>query len=253
MTSNSTNLKKIMIPPKKTVLTPSLLLKGILYTNVFLFIISLIYSGKNTVMSINPFYALTPSMDVLNFLGASGRIPIEQFHAWWSLITANWLHGSLLHIIFNMLALRTVAPLVMREFGLFRMFSIYTISGAAGFFLSYVGNVYMTIGASSGLCGLIGALLYFGKSRGGVWGQMVFRQTSGWIVSLLLVGFLVPNINNWGHGGGLLAGIFLAWAFGYNDKRREQGLDKTISLFLMLFTAILLMRSVVQGFFLIFA
>ncbi len=239
--------------PKKNLLTPALLLKGIIYTNVFLFIICLIYSGKNMVMSINPFYALTPSMDVLNFLGASGKIPIEQFHAWWSLITANWLHGSLLHIIFNMLALGTVAPLVMNEFGLFRMFSIYTITGAAGFFLSYLGNVPLTIGASSGLCGLIGALLYFGKSRGGEWGQRVFKQTSGWIISLLVFGFLIPNINNWGHGGGLLAGIFLGWAFGYNDKRMESGLDRMLGLVLMLLTAWLLIRSVIQGFFLIFS
>jgi rhomboid protease GluP len=237
---------------KKPLLTPALLLKGIIYTNIFLFIISLIYSGKNMVMSINPFYALTPSMDVLNFLGASGRIPIEQFHAWWSLITANWLHGSLLHIIFNMLALRTVAPLVMHEFGLFRMFTIYTITGAAGFLLSYVGNVPLTIGASSGLCGLIGALLYFGKSRGGDWGQRVFKQTSGWIVSLLLFGFLIPNINNWGHGGGLLAGIILGWALGYNDRRKEHTWDRILCLILMLLTALLLLRSVAQGFFLIF-
>ncbi len=242
----------MIFPTQKPFLTPALLLKGIIYTNIFLFIISLIYSGKSMVMSINPLYALTPSTDVLNFLGASGKIPIEQFHAWWSLITANWLHGSLLHILFNMLALSTVAPLVMREFGLYRMFSIYTISGAAGFFLSYLGNVYLTIGASSGICGLIGALLYFGKSRKGDWGQRVYKQTSVWIVSILLFGFLIPKINNWGHGGGLLAGIFLGWALGYNDKRKEGKTDRRLSLFLMLLTGLLLLRSVVQGFFLIF-
>lgn len=72
--------------------------------NVIIYIISLIYSGKDTTLSLNPFYALTPSMDVLNFLGASGRLPILKFEAWWSLITANWLHGGLLHIVFNMMA-----------------------------------------------------------------------------------------------------------------------------------------------------
>jgi rhomboid protease GluP len=233
-------------------LTPGRLLKSIIYINIFLFVISLIYSGSQVVMSINPFYALTPSGDVLNFLGASGKIPIEQFGAWWSLITANWLHGSLLHIIFNMLALRTVAPLVMHEFGLYRMFSIYTITGAAGFLLSYFGNVFLTIGASSGLCGLIGALLYFGKSRGGDWGQRVYKQSSGWIVILLLIGFLVPNINNWGHGGGLGAGIILGWILGYNDKRQENGFDKILSLGLMIITALLLGRSIINGFILIF-
>ena len=243
----------MIFSPDRTRLTPALLLKGIIYTNIFVFIISLIYSGKNMVMSINPFHALTPSMDVLNFLGASGRVPIEHFHAWWSLITANWLHGSLLHIIFNMLALKTVAPLVMQEYGLFRMFTIYTISGAAGFYLSYLGHVPLTIGASAGLCGLIGALLYFGKSRGGDWGQRVFQQTAGWIISLLLFGFLIPNINNWGHGGGLGAGICLGWLFGYRGKREEHLLDRVFSVFLMLVTALLLVRSVVQGFILIVA
>ncbi|MBT7631695.1 MAG: rhomboid family intramembrane serine protease, partial [Desulfobacula sp.] len=148
-------------------LTPSFVMNAMIYTNVIMFFISLVYSGKNMILSFNPFYAFTPSMDVLNFLGASGRFPIVKFEAWWSLITANWLHGGLLHILFNMMALKTLAPLVMKEFGLYRMFSIYTLTGIAGFLLSYFGNVYLTIGASSGLCGLIGASLFFGKSRGG--------------------------------------------------------------------------------------
>lgn len=233
-------------------LTPGIVLKAMIYTNVFMFIISLIYSGKHVVLSINPFHALTPSMDALNFLGASGRLPILKFEAWWSLITANWLHGGLLHILFNMLALRTVAPLVMQEFGLFRMFSIYTLTGVAGFLLSYIGNVYLTIGASSGLCGLIGAALYFGKSRGGQWGQLVYKQTSGWVVSLVLIGFLMPNINNWSHAGGLLSGIFFGWIFGYNEKRGENLFDKSLAAFFVCITLWLLGRSVIQGFFLIY-
>jgi rhomboid protease GluP len=233
-------------------ITPSIVLKAMIYTNIFMFIISLIFSGKNMVLSLNPFYALTPSMDVLNFLGASGRFPIIKFDAWWSLITANWLHGGLLHIVFNMLALKTIAPLVMKEFGLFRMFSIYTLTGIAGFLLSYVGNVYLTIGASSGLCGLIGAALFFGKSRGGPWGKLVYKQTSGWVVSLVLIGFLIPNINNWGHGGGLIAGIFFGWVLGYNEKRQENIFDRVLALCFAGITLWLLAKSVVQGFFLLY-
>jgi len=233
-------------------LTPAIVLKAMIYTNVVMFIISLIFSGKNMILSLNPFFAFTPSMDVLNFLGASGRLPIVKFEAWWSLITANWLHGGLLHILFNMLALKTVAPLVMKEFGLFRMFSIYTLTGMAGFLLSYIGNVYLTIGASSGLCGLIGAALYFGKSRGGQWGQLVYKQTSGWVVSLVLIGFLMPNINNWSHAGGLLSGIFLGWVLGYNEKRIENSFDKSLAIFFVGITLWLLAKSVIQGFFLIY-
>ncbi|RLC00480.1 MAG: rhomboid family intramembrane serine protease, partial [Deltaproteobacteria bacterium] len=224
-------------------LTPAVVLKAMIYTNVVMFIISLIFSGKNMILSLNPFYAFTPSMDVLNFLGASGRLPIVKFDAWWSLITANWLHGGLLHILFNMLALKTVAPLVMKEFGLFRMFSIYTLTGIAGFLLSYFGNVYLTIGASSGLCGLIGAALYFGKSRGGQWGQLVYKQTSGWVVSLILIGFLMPNINNWSHAGGLLSGIFFGWIMGYNEKRRENFFDLLLAVCFTVITLFLLGKS----------
>ncbi len=234
------------------IIAPAIVLKAIIYTNIFMFIISLIYSGRNMVFSLNPFYALTPSLDVLNFLGASGTIPIIKFKAWWSLITANWLHGGLLHIVFNMLALKTVAPLVIKEYGIFRMFSIYTLAGISGFLLSYFGNVYITIGASSGLCGLIGASLYFGKSRGGQWGQLVYKQTSGWVVSLVIIGFLMPNINNWGHAGGLIAGIFFGWIMGYNEKRRENFFDLLISALFAGITIFLLAKSVVQGFFLIF-
>jgi rhomboid protease GluP len=232
--------------------TPPRVLKTIIYTNVVLFIISLVFSGRSMHTGLNPFNALSPAMDVLLFLGASGRLPIDAFQAWGSLITANWLHGSLLHIVFNMLALNTVAPLVMAEYGMFRMFTIYTLSGAAGFLLSVMGNVPVTIGASAGLCGLIGALLYFGRSRGGPWGQRVYQQTSGWIISLALIGFLLPNINNWGHAGGLVGGIALGWIFGYTDKRVEGPGDRILAIGLMGLTVLLLGRPVIKRFFLVF-
>lgn len=235
------------------VFTPTRVLNTIIYTNVVLFIISLVFSGRSIHTGFNPFNALSPAMDILIFLGASGRLPIDAFQAWSSLITANWLHGSLLHIVFNMLAIKTVAPLVMAEYGMFRMFTIYTLSGAAGFLLSVMGNVPVTIGASSGLCGLIGALLYFGRSRGGPWGQRVYQQTSGWIISLALIGFLLPNINNWGHAGGLVGGIALGWVLGYTDKRVEGSGDRVLAIGLMGLTALLLARPVIEGFLLIFS
>jgi rhomboid protease GluP len=230
----------------------STVLKAMIYLNIIMFVISLVYSGKNINLTLNPLYLLTPSTDVLTFLGASGRLPIIRFNEWGSLITANWLHGGLLHILFNMLALRTVAPLVMQEFGIFRMFSIYTLTAIAGFLLSYLGNVMLTIGASAGLCGLIGASLYFGKSRGGPWGHLVYRQTSGWVASLVLIGFLMPGINNWCHAGGLLSGIFLAWIMGYNDKRKENLVDISLGIFLAALTLWLLAKSVINGFILIY-
>lgn len=233
-------------------MTPALLMKAIIIVNVGMYIISLIFSGKDIGLTLNPMYALTPSLKTLTFLGASGRIPILEFGSWWSLFTANWLHGGILHILFNMMALKTVAPLVMKEFGLSRMFIIYILSGAVGFIFSYLGNVPVTIGASAGLCGLIGSLWYFGRSRGGEWGRLVYKQTSGWLVSLALIGFLLPNIDNWGHAGGFIGGIIFGWLFSYTDKRMENAFHYISALILALLVILLLGRSIVTGFILIF-
>lgn len=206
---------------QKYQISPGLVVKYIIYLNAAIFVGSLVLSGRGIEISLNPFTAFSPSMNALIFLGATGTIPIDQYHEWWSLISANWLHGSLVHIIFNMAALLQIAPLIIQEYGISRMLVIYTLGGTAGFYLSYLAGVSVTIGASAAICSLIGAALYFGKSRGGLFGQAVYKQTSGWIVSLAVIGLLIPNINNWGHGGGVVAGIALGWLFGYNERKRE--------------------------------
>lgn len=233
-------------------LTPANVVKIIISINVIMFVISLIFSGKKTGFTLNPLYLLTPSSDALLFLGATGKLVIQKYNNWFSLISANWLHAGLLHIFFNMMAIRVIVPLVIKEFGLSRMFSLYTLTGAAGFFSSIIGDVHLTIGASSGICGLIGAALYFGKSRGGTWGDLVYRQTAGWIVSLVLIGFMIPNVNNWSHAGGLISGILLGWIFSYNEQRPQNRIDIAIAIILSSLTAWLLLDNVQEGFRLIF-
>lgn len=224
------------------------IVKYIIYVNSGIFIASLIISGRHVGLSLNPFTALSPSTNSLIFLGATGTIPINQYHEWWSLIAANWLHGSLMHIVFNMIALVETAPLVISEYGVHRMFIIYTLSGIFGFYLSYLAGVMVTIGASAAICGLIGAALFFGKSRGGTFGRAVFKQTSGWVISIFIFGLLIPNINNYGHGGGLAAGIFFGWLLGYNEKKRENNLYKIISAACVLLTGLVLIWAFISAF-----
>ena len=71
------------------------------------------------------------------------------------------------------------------------------------------------------LCGLLGAALYFGKSVKGPYGRAVYRQIGGWVVGLAIFGLIVPGINNWAHGGGLVAGIAIGWLSGYADAKRQ--------------------------------
>lgn len=190
--------------------------------NALMFGISVFIDYSQIGLDINPFNFLSPSNKALFFLGASGSIPVYNYGHWWSLLNANYLHGNLLHIIFNMIALNQVGTLIAKEFGAYRFWIIFTGSGVLGFLVSLLMNINFTIGASAAVSGLIGAGCYFGKSLGGEYGEYVYRQLSGWIIGLFLFGFLVKGINNWGHAGGILSGILIAWLVGYHVQSKYE-------------------------------
>jgi rhomboid protease GluP len=219
----------------------------IIYTNIGLYVLSLLLNVRGSSLSLNPFTLLSPDTRSLLLLGATGTIPIDRFHMWWSLLSANYLHGGLLHILFNMFALRQLGPLVVEEYGAYRMFSIYTVGGIFGCLVSYLVGVPLTIGASAAIMSLIGAILYFGKSRGGAYGQIIFRQVGGWVLGIFLFGLLVPGINNWGHGGGLLAGAILGFLLGYQERRKENLSHKLLAILCMIVTIVVLGWSVAFG------
>ncbi len=206
------------------------IITNIIALNVGMFILSLLIYPSSVGFSANPLQFLSPSINSLILLGGTGTIPIGQYHMWWSLLSANYLHGGILHIFFNMVALWQIGPLVVQEYGAYRMLAIYTLSGVGGFLVSYLAGVPLTIGASAAICGLIGATLYFGKSRGGQYGQMIYQQILGWVIAIFAFGFLVPgmNINNWAHGGGLACGVLAGYLLGYQEKRGENYSHKVL-------------------------
>jgi len=75
------------------------LIKTIIYVNVAMYIISLLLHPWSSGFSINPFALFSPSNKSLIFLGATGTIPIDRLHRWWTLISANYLHGGIFHIL----------------------------------------------------------------------------------------------------------------------------------------------------------
>jgi rhomboid protease GluP len=70
-----------------------------------------------------------------------------------------------------------------------------------------------------------------------------------WVVFLFVFGFVVPGINNWGHGGGLLAGIGLGFLLGYREKRRENILHKLLARSCALATLLVLAWAVARTLF----
>jgi len=202
------------------------LVKTVISANVLYFAVSLLVSAGTGGLG----GFLSPGQTSLLLLGATGTYPIDHFGRYWTLISANYLHGGILHLIFNLMALKQIAPWATSEYGASRMFSIYTLGGIIGYVVSYLAGVPFTIGASAAVCSLIGALLYYGKSRGGAYGGSVYREVSGWVISLFIFGMLFPGINNWGHGGGIIGGIVVGALLGYKERRRENHFDQALAL-----------------------
>jgi len=219
----------------------------IITVNVIMYVLSLLILPRQTGYGFSPFSFLSPSNRSLLLLGSTGLYPVLGLHRWWTLLSANYLHGSLLHILFNMLALWQLGPLAVREFGSWRMFSIYTLGGIFGFVVSVLARVPFTIGASAAICGLLGALLYFGKSRGGHYGNAVYSQLIGWVIGIFAFGFMVQGINNWGHAGGMAAGVLLGFLFGYQEKRREGVGDRILGICCMAATVLVLLWAVLTS------
>jgi rhomboid protease GluP len=226
---------------------PGVLTKTIIGANVALYAVALLLDPGSGGLAFNPLLLLSPSDQSLFYLGASGRIPIDRFGRWWSVVSAGYLHAGLLHIFFNMAALRQLASVTAREFGASRMFVIYTAGSIAGFIVSYVAGVKLTVGASAGVCGLVGAVLYYGRSRGGTYGSALFRQVGMWVVLMFVFGFLVPMINNWAHAGGIAVGALAAFLLGYNERRREGSLPKTLAAACLVVTVLVLVYATGTG------
>jgi rhomboid protease GluP len=226
------------------------IIKLIIYTNIGLYVLSLLLNIRGARLSPNPLALLSPNTGSLLLLGAAGTYPIAQFGRWWTLVSANYLHGSILHILFNMFALRYVGYIVIEEYGAYRTFIIYTLGGIAGFLVSYLVGVRLTIGASAAICGLMGAIIYFGRSRGGAYGQIIFRQIGGWAIGIFLFGLLVPGIDNWAHLGGMAAGVALGFLLGYQERKRENLSHKLIAGLLMIVTVVVLGYAIATGIYL---
>jgi len=226
---------------------PYLMVKSIIGVNIAIYVISLLLNPKGFGLALNPLTFLSPSGQILELLGATGKVPIDAYQRYWTLVSANYLHGGILHIFFNMAAFRQLGLLVAREYGVHRMFIIYTLGGVIGFFVSYLASVPWTIGASASVLSLAGALLYYGKSRGGVYGRTLYKQIGIWVIILFLFGIMVPVINNWGHGGGIAAGIALGFLLGYQERKKENVFHKLLAGSCAIITVLVLGWAVAGG------
>lgn len=174
-----------------------------------------------------------PSEISMLLFGASGPYPVFAAHRWWTVLSANWLHWSLLHIFMNMMAARQLAPAVSELYGPGRMVIIYVVAGVAGFALSsaaiflppamralpLLGVGAYSAGASASISGLIGAVLAYGHRSGS---DMARRFAIQNIIMLALMGWAIQGIDNFAHFGGLGGGYLIAR---YLDPLKAERID----------------------------
>ncbi len=131
---------------------------------------------------------------------------------YWRLWTVTLLHGSELHLAFNMYALYLSGRIVERWYGSLNMLVFYLLCAAAGSIGSFVlGGAGTSVGASGAVFGLFGLLLAAGRVHHPVDKQSraLVSQLGMLIAINLLFGFAVPGIDNAAHLGGLAAGLWL--------------------------------------------
>jgi rhomboid protease GluP len=141
---------------------------------------------------------------VLYMLGDSRPWPGDLVEPW-RLITAIFLHGSILHIAFNMWVLMDIGPMVEELYGSGRYLFLYTVSGTAGYLVSsFAGNP--SVGASGSLLGLIGVLLAATTGRKSLAAQSLRSALIRWLIYIGVLGLIMRGTDNYAHFGGLAAG-----------------------------------------------
>lgn len=208
---------------------PTLIVIGM---NILAFIISSYLINKNLNMialsngvSVSSLpESVVNRVDNLTLISLGAKYtPLIQEGEVWRLITCAFLHGSFLHIACNMYMLYSIGPQIQRIFGGVKYIILYLISCVTSSILSTIMNPNsISVGASGGIFGLMGALLAFAIIER----KKVNKEyTMGLIKTIgvnLVIGLLVINIDNAAHIGGFLGGIILGYVFYRFGGKRMQ-------------------------------
>lgn len=148
-------------------------------------------------------HRLGASMPLFGFFGQPGNLAQP-----WRFVTAVFLHGSLMHIAFNMWVLMDIGPQVEELYGSARYLFIYVVTGIGGYILSSF-FLHFSVGGSGALLGLIGVLLATTAGRRSASMQMLRSQLIKWLIYIAVMGFLFSSIDNFAHIGGFATGYLL--------------------------------------------
>jgi rhomboid protease GluP len=160
---------------------------------------------------------------IIGLMGASSSEILNG--RWWGPLTATWLHGGILHLLFNVMALKQICELIEATTSRSFTWFAYILTGCSGFILSSLAG-HFSCGASAAIFGLIGLGMSIAFLLGDGTNDPVFKALLSWAIMGLLFGFLFPSIDNTAHLGGLMSGGILG--LGWSQLRHRKLFHKVI-------------------------
>lgn len=193
--------------------------KRIIFTNIISLICILMY----VIVGIygNNFFNF--DANVLAKFGANNILLIKNGEIY-RLLTCAFLHVGLIHLVVNMYSLRVIGPSVESLIGKGKFVFIYLISAISASLMSlvFVDSNIVSVGASGAIFGLMGALLYFGYHYRLYLNDAIKTQIIPVILFNLIIGFMMPGIDNGAHIGGLIGGYLATMAIGIKNKSEKK-------------------------------
>ena len=216
---------------------------GIIAVNIAFFVASYLlplFFSSNMMTSRGMFGLPAPSGFALDQLGGAHLTGVFSGE-WWRLVNSTFLHGGPLHILFNMIWVKNLGTPAEQLLSPQKMVVVYLISGVvgnmaaiflpvAGFYLGFTLRPVFVIGASGAVFGLMGAIIAYGRKRGGYLGRSLVRQLGMWAAIIIVMGFIIPGISNSAHIGGLIAGLVLGQIMPIQDNFAGRQLHIILSL-----------------------
>lgn len=166
----------------------------------------------------------------------------------WRLVTYTFMHGGLMHIAFNCMALLQIGPLIERSFGGARTLFFWVLTGALAIILPSLlsgGQTHMTVGGSGSIFGLIGVAMAYGHRLGTPEGIFVRNKMIEWTVICTLFGMMMGGVAHSAHFGGLFAGIGLSFVVP-PSKRNTQ--NKVYDVLLLISSILMIIWSFYQAY-----
>lgn len=167
--------------------------------------------------------------------------PLATTIAPWQMLTAAFLHGSWLHLLFNMYTLYIFGQVLEPMLGRARFLALYLIAAFGGSVavLLFSDPASTVVGASGAIYGLMGAYFVLLRAIGERSGQL-----TGLIAINLIFSFISPGISWQAHIGGLLVGAAVAAIYSATRKPEQKTLQGLGLLLLIASLIVLTMNQV---------